>query len=243
MNRSVIVALSILALGLSAACAPRSVAPTGQAALPNPASVYCEQNGGKLDLRTNSGGGVAGICVFPHGSECDEWAYFRSECKPGDSPAAPAPVQAASLTLAALQNAFYHSPDWGSYQLVDGVYHRPPSAPGKSPEAYLTQMIQPVAFGDLNGDALDDAVVFLSTQNGGTGNFREIAAVINRGGTPDNVSTVSLGDRVVIEAAQIQAGVITLSMRVQGPNDGMCCPSQLETWRFQLESGSLVRLP
>ena len=70
-----------------------------------------------------------------------------------------------------------------------------------------------------------------------------MAAVINRGGTPDNVSTVSLGDRVVIEAAQIQAGVITLHMRVQGPNDGMCCPSQAETWRFQLESGSLVRLP
>jgi hypothetical protein len=25
------------------------------------------------------------MCVFPDGSECDEWAYFRGECKPGDS--------------------------------------------------------------------------------------------------------------------------------------------------------------
>ena len=243
MKRSLTLAVSISAVGFLAACASSSAAPAEQAALPNPASVYCEQNGGKLDLRTGSAGGVAGICLFPDGSECDEWAYFRGECKPGDKLPGGTPVQAASLTLTTLQNANYHSPDWGDYQLVDGLYHRPPSAPGESPEAYLTQMIEPAAFGDLNADGLDDAVVFLSTQNGGTGNFREMAAVINRGGMPDNVSTVSLGDRVVIEAAQIQAGVITLSMRVQGPNDGLCCPSQLETWRFQLQAGNLVRLP
>jgi len=53
--------------------------------MPNPASVYCEQNGGKLELRQDASGGVAGICVFPDGSECDEWAYFRGECKAGNS--------------------------------------------------------------------------------------------------------------------------------------------------------------
>ena len=28
-------------------------------------------------------GGTAGYCVFPDGSECEEWAYFRNECQPG----------------------------------------------------------------------------------------------------------------------------------------------------------------
>ena len=60
----------------------------------NPASVYCEENGGKVDLRQDASGGVAGICVFADGSECDEWAYLRGECKPGGTPA-------ASLTPAA----------------------------------------------------------------------------------------------------------------------------------------------
>lgn len=52
--------------------------------MPNPASVYCEQNGGKLELRQDASGGVSGVCIFADESECDEWAYFRSECKPGE---------------------------------------------------------------------------------------------------------------------------------------------------------------
>jgi putative hemolysin len=53
--------------------------------LPNPASVYCEEQGGTLEIRTEADGGQYGVCIFPDGSECDEWAYFRGECKPGDS--------------------------------------------------------------------------------------------------------------------------------------------------------------
>ncbi len=243
MKRIKCLGLSLLGAALLVGCGPRTGGATPQVGLPNPASVYCEQNGGKVDLRTGPGGGVAGACVFPDGSECDEWAYFRGECKPGDSLSGPTQPQAPEITLTALQNAIYHSPDWGDYQLVDGIYHRPPSAPGESPEANMTELIEPVAYGDLNGDGVADAVVFLSTQTGGTGHFREMAAVINHDGTPENVSTVSLGDRVVIEAAQIDGGIVTLSMRVHGPNDGLCCPSQFETWRYQLEAGSLVKLP
>ena len=48
--------------------------------MPNPASVYCEQNGNKLEIRTAADGSQSGVCVFPDGSTCDEWAYFRGEC-------------------------------------------------------------------------------------------------------------------------------------------------------------------
>ena len=51
-----------------------------QVNMSNPASVYCEQNGNQLEIVTAEDGSQSGVCVFPDGSSCDEWAYFRGEC-------------------------------------------------------------------------------------------------------------------------------------------------------------------
>jgi putative hemolysin len=50
--------------------------------MPNPASLFCEQNGNALEIQTAEDGSQSGVCVFPDGSTCDEWAYFRGECGP-----------------------------------------------------------------------------------------------------------------------------------------------------------------
>ncbi len=50
--------------------------------MPNPASVFCEQNGNKLEIQTAADGSQSGACIFPDGSTCDEWAYYRGECGP-----------------------------------------------------------------------------------------------------------------------------------------------------------------
>jgi putative hemolysin len=50
--------------------------------MPNPASVYCEQNGYTLEIRTAADSSQSGVCIFPDGSACDEWAYYRGECGP-----------------------------------------------------------------------------------------------------------------------------------------------------------------
>lgn len=57
--------------------------------MPNPASAYCEQQGYRLEIRTAADGGQAGYCIFPDGTECDEWAYFRGECGPFFPPPTP----------------------------------------------------------------------------------------------------------------------------------------------------------
>lgn len=62
-------------------CAPTP----GNSNLPNPASVFCEQQGFKLEIRTAPDGSQTGFCKFPDGSECDEWAYFRGECQPNST--------------------------------------------------------------------------------------------------------------------------------------------------------------
>lgn len=56
------------------------------AGLANPASTNCEEKGGTLEMRADpSGGGQDGYCKFSDGSECEEWAFYRGECKKGDS--------------------------------------------------------------------------------------------------------------------------------------------------------------
>jgi putative hemolysin len=51
-----------------------------QAGIPNPASIYCTEQGNKLEIRTADDGSQSGVCIFPDGSTCDEWAYYRGEC-------------------------------------------------------------------------------------------------------------------------------------------------------------------
>ncbi|PIZ43553.1 hypothetical protein COY33_01315 [candidate division WWE3 bacterium CG_4_10_14_0_2_um_filter_42_7] len=50
----------------------------------NPASVYCEENGGKVKIVTSDTGSQMGICIFDNGSSCEEWAYYRKECQKDD---------------------------------------------------------------------------------------------------------------------------------------------------------------
>jgi len=47
----------------------------------NPASVYCEDQGGTLEIRTNEDGSQTGYCIFDDGTECEEWKFYRGECE------------------------------------------------------------------------------------------------------------------------------------------------------------------
>ncbi|MFL7791590.1 MAG: DUF333 domain-containing protein, partial [Anaerolineae bacterium] len=65
--------------------------PTPDTGIANPASVYCEEQGYTLESRTDESG-TYGVCIFPDGSECDEWAYFRGECGLGAEEVKPTEV-------------------------------------------------------------------------------------------------------------------------------------------------------
>ena len=98
---------AIFVMALTACTVPQTqVAPepaatsVPQAAMPNPASVYCTQKGNNLEIRTAADGSQSGICVFPDGSTCDEWAYFRGECGPA-AQKSPTPAVAIEATTEA----------------------------------------------------------------------------------------------------------------------------------------------
>lgn len=77
MKRAVLTGLLVLCVTVSG-CGEEE---NDDAGLANPASVFCEENGGTLEMRTDASG-TSGLCIFAGGSECEEWAYFRGECGP-----------------------------------------------------------------------------------------------------------------------------------------------------------------
>jgi len=89
-----------LALGLFvlSACSTQTPQPITATAtldtitIANPASAYCEEQGFKLEIRTAQDGSQYGVCIFEDETECEEWAYYRDACKPGDMSVAPAPT-------------------------------------------------------------------------------------------------------------------------------------------------------
>ena len=51
------------------------ISPT-PADMANPASMLCQQKGGKTIIKTDSNGHY-GICQFPDGTEIEEWEFYR----------------------------------------------------------------------------------------------------------------------------------------------------------------------
>lgn len=82
-KKALLILMALICGSLVASCDSDHRTPTPIADMPNPASVYCEEQGGTLEIRTDADGGQYGACLFPDGSECDEWGFFRGECSPG----------------------------------------------------------------------------------------------------------------------------------------------------------------
>jgi heat shock protein HslJ len=132
--------------------------------------------------------------------------------------------------------------DWfysAAVQLTDGEY-RQRAAPGSATET-VVRLTRERAFGPVGGR--ETAAVILSTDPGGSGTFRDLAAVV-RG--PEGwvcVDTLSLGDRVRVHDIVIEDGAIVVDMTTHGPGDTMPSPSYRTSQSFVLEEDRLVRSP
>jgi hypothetical protein len=153
---------------------------------------------------------------------------------------APSPVGVdQKLTLSALQNAVYcTSLDEADapIKLTQGSYSYLSDDQGTEESVSLEQ---PMAFGDLNGDGHEDAVVLLASIKGGTGHFWSVAAVVNDHGVPVHYASAPLGDRVVVKSIRIEGGGIYVDMVTHGANDPLCCPTVPKTKWFTLYGTSL----
>lgn len=127
------------------------------------------------------------------------------------------PTAETGLTVQQLQNMSYLSPNFGkTIQLKEGNY---------SEDAMSISLLPQVAMGDLNGDQIDDAVVLLAENGGGTGTFVSLVVIVSQDGEYRQVGSAMIDDRPLIESLKIEDGAILLSALVHGINDAMVSPT------------------
>jgi hypothetical protein len=118
------------------------------------------------------------------------------------------------ISLGSLRNA-----DYGDFALRNGEY--------VDDLEHVKLLEELIAFGDLDGDGDDDAVVVLKENAGGTGFWRRIELMRNDNGIPLNIADFQFGDRDHVESLTILANQILVRARIHGPTDALCCPSKL----------------
>ncbi|MBA3531204.1 MAG: META domain-containing protein [Ardenticatenales bacterium] len=143
------------------------------------------------------------------------------------------------LTLEMLRQTSYVI-DGEIIQLEDGRAEQA-ILEGSESVQQITLLDETVAFGDLNGDGIEDAAAVLTMDMGGSGTFYYLAATINEGAEHHPVSTVLLGDRIQIKTIAIEAGEVAIAMIEAGPEDPMCCPTLETSKHYALQSNSLIR--
>ena len=111
-----------------------------------------------------------------------------------------------------LRNATYLDVQQQPVTLVDGRYEGEPLVPGAATRPVVMLVPGVMARGDLSGDGNDEAVVVLAHDPGGSGVFMHLAVVSDPDGSPRNIATFSLGDRVRVMAIAVVDGKIAAEL-------------------------------
>ncbi len=127
--------------------------------------------------------------------------------------------------------------------LQDGIWTGAPYVEGGASRPTLEYLPDSARQGDLDGDGIDDAIVFLVARGGGSGAFLYVAAQLNRDGRPVDAGAILVEDRAQVMSSAIADGIVTLELTTQGPGDAACCGTHKRTLRYALEQDSLVELP
>lgn len=184
-------------------------------------------DGDRLELRT-ADGALAGT-------------FVRAAAGPAAETPAPAPTAAASM-WAGLPNAEFpvEGLSTPAARLKDGVFEEP-AAPGSASKNRV-ELRPERAFGDLDGDGDEDAVVVLAVSRGGSGTFVYLASVINEKGAPKASAAMLLGDRVTVTSLEIQAGTLSVGMLVRKPGEPMSAVPTVPMTRTFKHNGGLVEI-
>lgn len=153
----------------------------------------------------------------------------------------PMPSATQVISKAALRNATYSGIYDGPITLIKGLYEGKPIE-GDPARPIVQYGDGSELFGDLDGDGVQDAVVFLVERGGGSGAFTYVAAQLNHNGQPVDAGAVRIEDRIGVKSVAIQDGKVVVEIITQGPGDVACCSSHKALKTYALRNGRLAEV-
>jgi hypothetical protein len=129
-----------------------------------------------------------------------------------------------------------------SITLRAGV-HAEPAAPASAALNSTRVWGQPTV-ADLDRDGLDDAVVILVNEPGGSGTFYYVAAAYNDGSHSTGSTALLLGDRIDMRSVTVVNGIVIVSYSDHGRTQAIAYTAQQRvTRRFSGARPGLRELP
>ena len=155
------------------------------------------------------------------------------------------PSGAAGTTVPSVRNQ-----DWknGAYDLGDGQFafsggRHADLMPDGSCSVCLT--ISEVAFGDVDGDGLEEAILLIDSNLGGAATSLDAYVFGLLDGKPVLKARIPGGDRGEggLQSVSVAGGDVVVRRFESTTSDGACCPSRVLVERWRWRDGKLLREP
>jgi uncharacterized membrane protein len=126
------------------------------------------------------------------------------------------------------------------FTLTNGRYEGEPFVEDASSKPIVQIDTEHSATGDLDDDELNEIVVALVTNFGGSGAYVYLAVVDTTEKGTRSVATTGLGDRVQIRSLAVENGLVVIETTEHGPDDAMCCPTVQRLREWNPATGSMT---
>lgn len=104
--------------------------------------------------------------------------------------------------------------------------------------------VSDIAFGDLDGDARDEAIVLTVCNTGGTGNFSEGFVFSMKGAKAVMSAHLAGGDRAYggLRSTRVENGLLIVDSNDPGKDGASCCPQLIVTTTYKLAGNKLTKV-
>lgn len=148
----------------------------------------------------------------------------------------------AAITMEQLKNLDYRGIYEQPISLKNGVYEGEPFVQGGASRPSAQLVDEPFLIMDLDGDGIDEAVVLITENSGGSGVYTYLAVVAWHDNKLQNVAALRLGDRVQVRSLDFEGNSLAMQLLVAGRGEPLCCPTQKLRNLYSFQSRELIQV-